>query len=61
MSNRGRVSGYTHTKKQLDDYANQNNPNNRAFQANLDNRANQCNPNNERYYLARIGRGKRDR
>ena len=41
------VSGYTHT--QLDDYANQHNPNNDAYQANLDNHADQCNPNNEEY------------
>ena len=26
-----RVSSKTHTKKQLDDYANQNNPNNKAY------------------------------
>ncbi len=32
-----KVSGYTHTKKQLDDYANQNNPNNKAYKANLKN------------------------
>ena len=27
------VSSKTHTQKQLDDYANQNNPNNKAYQA----------------------------
>lgn len=32
------VSSKTHTKRQLDDYANQNNPNNKAYRAN---RANQ--------------------
>ena len=32
------VSGYTHTQAQLDDYANQHNPNNDAYQANLDNK-----------------------
>ena len=32
------VSGKTHTKKQLDDYANQHNPNNRAYRANQQNR-----------------------
>lgn len=43
------VSGYTHTKEQLNNYANQNNPNNPAYQANLDNHADQCNPNNDKY------------
>ena len=28
-----RVSSKTHTKKQLDDYANQNNPNNKAYKS----------------------------
>lgn len=41
------VSGYTHIQSQLDDYANQNNPNNDAYWANQDNHANQCNPNND--------------
>lgn len=45
----GGVSGYTHTQSQLDDYANQCNPNNDAYQANWDNHADQCNPNNEEY------------
>lgn len=31
------VSSKTHTKKQLDDYANQNNPNNKAYQARIAN------------------------
>ncbi len=30
-----RVSGKTHTKKQLDDYANQNNPNSKAYKARM--------------------------
>ena len=47
------VSGYTHTQKQLDAYANQNNPNNPAYWANLDNHANQCNPNNDKYRQSR--------
>ncbi len=42
-------SGHTHTKQQLDAYANQNNPNNHAHQNNLDNHANQLNPNNEEF------------
>ncbi len=31
--NKKRVSSKTHTKKQLDDYANQNNPNNKAYKS----------------------------
>ncbi|MBQ7565512.1 MAG: hypothetical protein IJT18_00175 [Oscillospiraceae bacterium] len=34
------VSGKTHTKAQLDNYANQHNPNNKAFRANQRNRSN---------------------
>ena len=34
------VSGKTHTKQQLDDYANQHNPNNKAYNANILNRRN---------------------
>ena len=40
-----KASGKTHTKAQLDNWANQNNPNNSAYRANLDNHANQMNPN----------------
>ena len=50
--NRG-VSSYTHTQKQLDNYANQHNPNNPAYWANLNNHANQCNPNNDEYWHSR--------
>ncbi len=32
------VSSKTHTKQQLDDYANQHNPNNKAYRANKQNR-----------------------
>lgn len=39
------VSGNTHSKSQLDNYANQHNPNNDAYKADRDNHANQCNPN----------------
>lgn len=49
MSKGGGVSGYTHTQAQLDNYANQNNPNNDAHQENLDNHADQLNPNNEKF------------
>ena len=38
-----------YTQEQLDDYANQNNPNNDAYQDDLDNHADQCNPNNDEY------------
>lgn len=41
----GKVSGKTHTKAQLDHWANLHNPNNKAYQADADNRANQMNPN----------------
>jgi hypothetical protein len=34
MANKSDVSGKTHTKQQLDDYANQHNPNNPAYRAN---------------------------
>ncbi len=40
-----KVSGKTHSKEQLDNWANQNNTNNKAYKANLDKRANQMNPN----------------
>lgn len=49
MMSISKVSGKTHTKEQLDRYAYQNNPNNKAYIANLDNHANQCNPNNKNY------------
>ena len=61
MSKHGGVSSYTHTQRQRDDYANQHNPNNKAYWANFDNHANQCNPNNERYVIDRERSGKRDR
>lgn len=40
-----KVSGKTHTKAQLDAWANQNNPNNKAYRANANNHSNQLNPN----------------
>ena len=36
-TNKG-VSSKTHTQKQLDDYANQHNPNNKAYRANQQNK-----------------------
>lgn len=44
-----RVSSKTHTKVQLDDYSNQNNPNNKAYRSNHNNHSNQLNPNNSLY------------
>ncbi len=42
-----KVSGKTHTKEQLDNWANQNNQNNPAYRANHNNRAVQLNPNHK--------------
>jgi len=53
MSKGGGVSGYTHTQQQLDDYANQHNPNNDAYHDDWDNHSNQCNPNNDEYWHSR--------
>ena len=44
-----KVSGKTHTKEQLDNWANQNNPNNKAYRANADNHSNQLNPNHKKH------------
>ncbi|MBQ3579853.1 MAG: hypothetical protein II975_02535 [Bacteroidales bacterium] len=49
MSKNKGVSKSTHTQQQLDHYANQHNPNNRAYKANNDNHANQLNPNNSEF------------
>lgn len=48
MPKGGGVSSHTHTQEQIDNYANQNNPNNDAYQDDLDNRADQSNPNNDK-------------
>ncbi len=53
MSKGHGVSGHTHTQEQLDNYSNQHNPNNSAYQADHDNHSNQCNPNNEEYWHSR--------
>ena len=37
MSKKKGVSSKTHTKKQLDDYSNQNNPNNKAYKSRIAN------------------------
>ena len=42
-----RVSGNTHSKEQLDNWSNQNNPNNKAYRFNANNHANQLNPNHK--------------
>jgi hypothetical protein len=49
MSKGKGVSRNTHTKQQVNHYANQHNPNNSANKANNNNHANQCNPNNSNY------------
>ena len=43
------VSGNTHSRQQLNNYANQNNRNNQANRANNNNHSNQLNPNNFNY------------
>ena len=37
MANKKGVSSKTHTQQQLNDYANQHNPNNKAYKANQEN------------------------
>lgn len=49
MSKGRGVSGKTHGRQQLNNYANQNNRNNQANRANNNNRSNQLNPNNSNY------------
>lgn len=53
MSKGRGVSSYTHTQKQLDDYANQHNPNNHAYWDNLNNHSDQSNPDNDAYHKSR--------
>ncbi len=48
MPKGGGASGHTHSQEQLDNYSNQNNPNNDAYQSDLDNHADQLNPNNDK-------------
>ena len=45
MANNKGVSGKTHTNKQLNDYANQHNPNNKAYHADKQNRKKTKNKN----------------
>ncbi len=49
MSKGKAVSGSTHNRQQLNNYANQNNRNNQANRANNNNHSNQLNPNNSNY------------
>ena len=58
MSKGHGVSGKTHSQAQLNNYANQNNPNNSANRANNNNHSNQLNPNNSAYYQSRGGNTK---
>ena len=58
MSKGKGVSGNTHSRSQLNNYANQNNPNNSANRANHNNHSNQLNPNNSAYHQSRNGNGK---
>jgi len=53
MSKGKGVSGHTHTQSQLNNYANQHNPNNSASRANANNHSNQLNPNNSAYHQSR--------
>ena len=50
MAKRG-VSSKTHTKAQLDDYANQHNPNNRAYQVRKANEKSQSKKAKRKFYL----------
>ena len=45
MAKNGKVSSKTHTRQQLNNYADQHNPNNYQYKARIDNHANQCNLN----------------
>ncbi len=56
---KGKVSGKTHTQAQLDDWANQNNPNNKAYRANANNHSNQLNPNHKKTHQQRHNAARR--
>ena len=49
MSKGKGVSSHTHTQSQMNNHANQMNPNNGAHKAAADNHSNQLNPNNSAY------------
>ena len=61
MSKGHGVSGYTHTQSQLNNYANQKNPNNNAYRADHNNHSNQCNPNNDEYRNSRNNTSNEDK
>ncbi len=61
MGKGNRVSSYTHTQRQLDDNANQHNPNNHAYWDNLNNHSNQSNPNSSAYNKSRNWHKKEER
>lgn len=48
-----KVSGNNHTRQQMNNHANQKNPNNSANRAAANNRSNQLNPNNSAYWKSR--------
>ena len=56
---KSKVSGKTHTKEQLDNWANQHNPNNKAYRSNANNRANQQNSNHKKTHQARHNANRR--
>lgn len=49
MANNKKVSGKTHTKQQMDNYANQNNPNSKAYKANKQNHENMSKQKKKKY------------
>ena len=51
-----KVSGKKHTKEQLDSWANQHNPNNKAYQTNMINHTNQMNPKHQSHPAQHNGR-----
>ena len=48
MAKKG-VSGKTHTQQQLNDYANQHNPNNKAYKANIENQKKHSSDKKKKY------------
>lgn len=54
MAKKKGVSSKTHTQKQLNDYANQNNPNNKAYQARKANEKAMRKKNNSRIYIGKL-------
>jgi len=48
-----KVSSFSHTQTQLDDYANVHNPNSEAYAAAMENRGNQLNQFHDAFYESR--------